>query len=327
MTDYGIDLSHWNTVTDWHAVRGNNITYASIKLTENTDFVDPDAAGHIAGARSAGIVPGGYHFARPGNIPAQVGHFAAHLERHRLLSTPGALAPMLDMEAPELRGQANSFTAEFIDRLRAATGIGRVLVYANLDWFTHVLRPGQWADEDVMLWIARYNGDPGNPGWTHPRLALHQHTSTGTMPGIPGKVDRNATMTGWSLAALTLDGTTPAPGPQPSAPVPAPPPGPGGTYTIQPGDTLTGIAQKFGTSVTALAALNHIPDPNRILAGATLRLPGPTAPPQTRRYQIRPGDTLSGIAARHGTTVAALARLNGISDPNRIYAGNWLTLP
>lgn len=44
-------------------------------------------------------------------------------------------------------------------------------------------------------------------------------------------------------------------------------------------------------------------------------------------YQIRSGDTLSGIAARYHTTVAALASLNGIKNPNLIYAGASLRLP
>ncbi|SES49054.1 GH25 family lysozyme [Actinokineospora terrae] len=320
MTDYGIDLSHHNRVDDWRAVRGNGITYASVKVTESTDWVDPAAGGHIAGARSAGIAVGGYHFARATGVQAQVDHFTAHLRRHGLLAA-GSLAPMLDMEAAELRGNANVFVRDFITRLRATAGVRRVLVYANHDWYSNVLRP-DWADGDTMLWIARYNGDPGRPGWSHHRLALHQHTSSGRVPGIPGNVDRDATVGPWTLGALTLGDPNPAPGPAPTPPAP-------GTYVIAPGDTLSAIAVRFGTTVAALATLNGISDPNRIQAGAALRLPGPGAPAPAppRRYQIRSGDTLSGIAARHGTTVAALARLNGLANPDRIQAGAWLTLP
>ena len=43
-------------------------------------------------------------------------------------------------------------------------------------------------------------------------------------------------------------------------------------------------------------------------------------------YTIQPGDTLSEIAERFGTTVASLSALNGISDPNLIYAGNTLLI-
>ncbi len=43
-------------------------------------------------------------------------------------------------------------------------------------------------------------------------------------------------------------------------------------------------------------------------------------------YTVRRGDTLSGIASRFGTTVADLARINSIANPNLIYVGQTLTL-
>ncbi|MFL6116768.1 MAG: LysM peptidoglycan-binding domain-containing protein [Catenulispora sp.] len=325
LTDYGIDVSHWNAITDWNAVRGNNISFCSFKLTEGTANTDTTSPGRIPAARAAGLAAGGYHFARPGDIAGQVARFADSLRSNGLLGGR-SLAPMLDMEAAELRPGADGFVGDFIARLRAATGVRRVLVYANLDWYTHVLHPDQWADADVFLWIARYNGNPGNPGWTHRQLALHQHTSKGTVPGVAGDVDRNATVGAWSLSNLTLDGSAPTPPPAPPAPAPPSPPATGGTYTVHSGDTLSGIAAKFGTTVAALVALNGIANPNLIYAGQTLRLPG-SSTSGARRYQIRPGDTLSAIAAKFGTTVGALAARNHIANPNRIYAGQWLDIP
>ena len=310
-------------------MRGNNISFCSFKLTEGAATTDTTSPARIPAARAAGLAPGGYHFARPGDIAGQVARFADSLRANGLLGGR-SLAPMLDMEAAELRAGADGFVGDFIARLRAATGVRRVLVYANLDWYRNVLRPDQWADADVFLWIARYNGDPGNPGWSHPQLALHQHTSKGSVPGVAGDVDRNATIGSWSLANLTLDGSAPPPPPPPPAPPapspPSPPPA-GGIYTVHSGDTLSGIATRFGTSVAVLVALNGIANPNLIYAGQTLRLPGPGADSGGRRHQVKPGDTLSAIAARFGTTVAAIAARNGIANPNRIYAGQWLTLP
>ena len=75
----------------------------------------------------------------------------------------------------------------------------------------------------------------------------------------------------------------------------------------------------------ALAKLNGISDPDKIYAGRTIRVPG--------KRQFRPGilyhpagDTLSGIAQNYSTTVSALARLNGISDPDKIYAGDRIRI-
>lgn len=93
------------------------------------------------------------------------------------------------------------------------------------------------------------------------------------------------------------------------------------TYTLKPGDTLGGVASKHGVSVGALAAANGIADPNRVYAGQVLKIPGATAAAPAASYVVRPGDTLGSIAARHGTTVSALARANGITNPNRISIG------
>ena len=50
-------------------------------------------------------------------------------------------------------------------------------------------------------------------------------------------------------------------------------------------------------------------------------------PAATRRYKVKSGDTLSGIAARFGTTVAVIKRLNNISDASRLRTGQVLRLP
>ena len=97
------------------------------------------------------------------------------------------------------------------------------------------------------------------------------------------------------------------------------------TYVVQPGDTLSEIAARYGTTYQTLAGLNGITDPDRIYAGQTIRIPedsGSTA----RYYTILPGDTLSEIALRYGTTANALAALNGISNPDLIYAGTTIRI-
>lgn len=77
---------------------------------------------------------------------------------------------------------------------------------------------------------------------------------------------------------------------------------------IEWGDTLSGIAQRHHTTVAKLIALNHLPGTGTIYAGDLLRLP--TQGPQVRPYAVRPGDTLSGLASRFGTTTDDLRRRN-----------------
>ncbi|HHX44795.1 MAG TPA: LysM peptidoglycan-binding domain-containing protein [Chloroflexi bacterium] len=98
----------------------------------------------------------------------------------------------------------------------------------------------------------------------------------------------------------------------------------GPIYTVVEGDTLFSIARRCGVSVEQILAANPgVPDPNRILVGQRLVLPsgGPNI------YVVREGETLFSIAQRFGTTVEALLAVNpGITDPNRILAGQVLVI-
>jgi LysM repeat protein len=107
----------------------------------------------------------------------------------------------------------------------------------------------------------------------------------------------------------------------------------GATVTVRPGDTLSAIAARNGVSVGALASANGIADPNVIRAGRRLTLPSGSSAGAVGSsagggsYTVRAGDTLSGIAARHGIGVGALAALNGIRDPDRLAVGRVLSVP
>lgn len=118
-------------------------------------------------------------------------------------------------------------------------------------------------------------------------------------------------------------------GVQPPQPTPEQPAQPQGTYTVVKGDTLSGIASRYGTDYKTLAAINGIADPNKIFPGQVLRLSGsaPTKQESSGTYTVVRGDTLSGIAQRFNTTYQTLAALNGIADPNKINVGQVIKLP
>lgn len=96
-------------------------------------------------------------------------------------------------------------------------------------------------------------------------------------------------------------------------------------YTVKAGDTLSKIAADFGTSYQTLAQLNGILNPDLIYPGQKLSIPSGSST-SISYYTIRPGDTLSGIALRFGTTVSRLQSLNNISDPDKIYAGTKIRI-
>lgn len=95
------------------------------------------------------------------------------------------------------------------------------------------------------------------------------------------------------------------------------------TYTVQSGDTLSAIAAAHYLNTATLAAYNGITNYNVIYVGQQLKFTG-GAYTTSRTYTVRGGDTLSGIAYQLGTTTAALANLNRITNVNVIYPGQTL---
>ncbi len=160
-----------------------------------------------------------------------------------------------------------------------------------------------------------------------------------------------------STARPPMPGTTrttgPAVAPAPTArPAPAVRPVPDATtHTVAKGETLSSIANQHGLSVGELAALNSIQDKNKLRIGQKLVIPAgtrkpapkpapakpePTAvaapgasssplPPGTL-YQVKAGDTLSGIAKRHGVKVDTIRKANALAS-DRIRVGQKLVIP
>jgi LysM repeat protein len=118
----------------------------------------------------------------------------------------------------------------------------------------------------------------------------------------------------------------------PTAPAAAPtavPPTSGTIYhTVQAGENLYRIAQRYGTTVEAIMAANGITDARSLKVGQVLLIPvGGGGTTGTGAYVVQPGDTLYSIAKRFGTTVETLAALNGLAPPYTIKVGQTLVIP
>lgn len=186
-------------------------------------------------------------------------------------------------------------------------------VYANLNWFNNYLNKNE-LKRRYTCWIAHYKaGTDCYKG----EYDIWQNSSSGKINGISGNVDTNymyRDLIG-SIANKTVSNVV-----KPVEQVQ-------NTYTVKSGDTLSGIAQKFGTTYQHLAQINNIKNPNLIHVGQVLKINGTAQTVvNSRTYTVKSGDTLSGIGARVGVKWQNIANKNGIKPPYVIYPGQVLKI-
>lgn len=102
-----------------------------------------------------------------------------------------------------------------------------------------------------------------------------------------------------------------------------------GSHIVKPGETLSHIARYYGVTVNALVHANGLSSANYIYVGQRLYIPTSYGAPTGcySNYYVKPGDSLSRIAAYFGMRTSALAAANGISNPNYIYVGQRICVP
>lgn len=132
------------------------------------------------------------------------------------------------------------------------------------------------------------------------------------------------------LAAEPADASKPsAAAPAPAQPI---------VHVVRAGEHLTGIAKRYGITIGAIARANRLADPSYLRVGQRLAIPAGETPSAAGTssvavaaaplvHVVASGETLSGIAVRYGTTIAAIARANRIADPSYLRVGQHLTIP
>lgn len=162
----------------------------------------------------------------------------------------------------------------------------------------------------ALTWVVQ-------PGETLGQIAARTGTALPTIAGANGLGSNGAVRVGQVLAI-----------PAPTRLIAAAA-APSRVHVVSKGDTLYSLARQYGTTVMAIMEANGL-NSTLIPVGRQLTIPGAAASaPQAApggTYTIRTGDTLSGIARRNGTTVAALMQANGLKS-TVIYAGRQLKLP
>lgn len=323
MSIKGLDVSEFQGEVDWERVKAAGYKFAMLRAGYGYNTIDKQFRRNASECNRIGLPVGVYWFCyafSPEKAVQEADGCIDIISEYRLdypvcYDIEQASADYIEKQGVSFTpALAKNVVKSFCDRIEAKGYYA--MFYTNRNFLDTYL--GTELSKRYAYWYARYADR-----FDGTDCGIWQYTSTGSVPGITGNVDLDLGYTNYpsviKKAGLNhLSASSPSPSPVPEYI----------TYVIQPGDTLSGITRRYGTTVTALTQLNKLSDPDKIYAGNTLKVPenGTGVDSSTQYYTIRPGDTLSEIARRFGTTVSALTRLNGISDPDKIYAGNRIRI-
>lgn len=332
----GIDVSSWQPSEVAERVAGD---FAIVKLTQGTSYVNPRAGEQLAAAVRSGKEIGVYHYAAGTNCTSEADFFVKNAKpwlRRAVLA--------LDWEEKQNTDWGSStWSTCFVKRVQAQTGVTpMVYVQASALWQVQGARnagSGLWVAQYASMRATGYQSQPWRLG--RDGEAMRQYSSSGLLPGYGGYLDINlfrGSREQWrkyaNPASAHVPATTtsmrPAPAPQPAT-AQAPRPQPrcySRCVTVKRGDTLSSIASRYGGSWRDWHGYRS-GRPGIIYPGERVCRGGYTPAPRARAtttHTVRRGETLSGIAARYGTTWQQLAAKNGIRNPNLIYPGQRLLL-
>lgn len=320
----GIDVSDWQGYIDYSRVKASGIDIVYIKTSQGSTIKDPYFDINYENAKANGLKVGFYHFltaTTTAEAEQQAQFFASVISGK---SPDCKLAMDYEVFGGAGVGEINNIAQVFLESVKRLTN-KEVIIYSDLsnsrDTFSRELA------QNYPLWLAYYGdyNELGNIETNWETWQGVQYTDRGIIPGISGNVDRDI-----YTKEIFLGETSEIPQTE----------NPNQTtntqsvyYTVQRGDTLSEIAQRYGTTVQEIASINNIANPNLIFPGQVLRiLTNSTVNGSETRgtgsitYTVRRGDTLSQIAQAYGVTVAHIVEINNIQNPNLIFPGQKLRI-
>lgn len=187
-----IDISRYQTVTDWKAV-ADAVEGVFIKATEGQGFIDPKFVAHAQAAQAAKIPKGFYHFASLNDSKTPEADARAEARDFLKATAPFSkeLPYVLDLETNKAdlsRELVEKWVAAFFSELEKH-GVTDYVLYSYAPFLdTHLPRGHKFGN--IRLWLAAYVKSPRLPrGWSS--YWLWQYSSKGSIPGINGNVDVN----------------------------------------------------------------------------------------------------------------------------------------
>ena len=310
----GLDVSALSGEIDFATVRASGRAAVYIRASVAGDYADPSFEANYISARENGLLAGAYHVltARtPEQARAQARFFAQTVACRELQLRP---ALVFDCLAGLTAANANAIALAFLETVEAELGSAAIRADAQTAqslWSAAIA-------SRFPLWLTGCDAAVGGnwSGWSGRQYAAHARVE-----GVSGPAGLDGFTDGMLAGAAAVPANEAAVPTLASASALA---SAAQTYTVRRGDTLSEIAARFGTTVNELVRLNNIADPDRIYEGDRLIIRAGAGDGDT--YTVQRGDTLSEIAARFGTTVNELVRLNNIADRDRIYPGQVLII-
>lgn len=261
----GIDVSYYQGNIDWQSVKEAGTAFAFARATYGTTKVDPKFSENWQVMMNAGVIRGAYHFFVASEDALEQATIFANTVGS--LSS-GDLPPVLDVEA----GSGTSSTLAndvqtWLSAVEQKLGLTPMIYTAPSYWNEYM--PAGFGK--YPLWVAEYGvSEPksvnGWSGWT-----FWQHSQSGTVSGIEGTVDLdyfNGSLNELLAFANSSPGATAS---ETADQTPAQPENQ--SYTVQRGDTLSSIAERYGVSVETICEANGITNPNQIEVGQVLTIP------------------------------------------------------
>ena len=335
----GIDVSQWQGNIDWQKVKGAGVQFAMLRAGYGRNNLDTKFHRNAQGAAAAGIPVGLYWFSYALNveIARKEAQYAVELAKKYKITWPIAYDLEYDTVSYAVKNGvtitkslATQMAIAFCEEIKRLGYIP--MVYTNLDYLNRYFDRSKLPYD---LWYAQYGSTASVSD-----KEIWQYSSKGSVPGIAGNVDMNHGYKDYGNGGDSKPDPAPTPSPAPS----------GTTLNL----AVAVMQGKYGAGQDRKNALgtryqevqdfiNHIASASTDTLVAEV-MQGKYGNGETRKtvlggrykavqdkidgkgsgavyYTVRTGDTLSGIAAKYGTTYQKIAQMNGIANPNKIYAG------
>lgn len=335
----GIDVSQWQGNIDWQKVKGAGVQFAMLRAGYGRNNLDTKFHRNAQRAIAAGIPIGLYWFSYALNVEMarREAQYAAEVAKKYKITWPIAYDLEYDTVSYAVKNGvaitkslATQMAIAFCEEIKRLGYIP--MVYTNLDYLNRYFDRSKLPYD---LWYAQYASTASVAD-----KEIWQYSSKGSVPGIAGNVDMNHGYKDYGNGGDSKPDPAPTPSPAPS----------GTTLNL----AVAVMQGKYGAGQDRKNALgtryqevqdfiNHIASASTDTLVAEV-MQGKYGNGETRKtvlgsrykavqdkidgrgsgavyYTVRSGDTLSGIAAKYGTTYQKLAQMNGIANPNKIYAG------